>query len=434
MAESGALEYGTVLPSERELADELHLSRNTVKAAYRELRDQGWIETRRGVAPRLRFDARASFAQRLGTWQPTFVADARAELIDLAVGSLEAAPVVKQALMDPASIEPAIAVEGVGFSPDGEPELVDAVVDHLRDDGVSAAPDQIVITSGGQHALSLVIGAVAGQRRAVALESVVYAGMFDSLAHSRAPLVSLPMTADGLDAAESARLIRAASPAIVMVTNFHNPTGALLDADRARQILDAARDVGALIIDDRCPAHLPVGVADPAPALAALDPTAAVATIGSPSKVLWGGLRIGWIHTNATFAAHLRRKRMAIDFGGSPFLQRVTASLLRDHYRATARTVSAATRERAAAVVETVAAASLPWRVRMQDGGLSMWVETPGTDAVRLAERGMRAGVRVMPGAYFATRDGAGDGAVRLACVRPAAQMRQALDRLISVA
>jgi DNA-binding transcriptional MocR family regulator len=301
LAETGAVTTGTRLPSERALAAALNVSRNTVTAAYRQLRDTGWLIGHQGAAPRVGATTRV-----LGN--DTVPADALAELftdeqrprLDLTIASPRPAPAVLDALTRSPVLMPDSATQGGGYYPAGHPVLLQAIAHKLRKDGINAHPEEIVVTNGAQQALTLVAEALHRPRRPAAVEAVTYPGIIDAIRQrGRSQLVTLPVDQDGLRVDAAVRLIRATTPAAAYLTTFQNPTGHSISRTDREMLLAATEATKTPIVEDRVLADLPLnGQAPPTP-LAALRPNAAVTTIGSISKVLWGGLRIGWIHTIA---------------------------------------------------------------------------------------------------------------------------------------
>src|SRR6187551_2913575 len=331
LAEAGSLDHGSRMPSERALAENLHLSRNTVTAAYQQLRDQGWLEVRPGAAPLLGSRSRGVLAlsaqerfQRIltGHYQP---------LVAFNTASPPPAPVVTRAINDPAAFLGGAPVQGNGYAALGDRDLVLAVTDHLRSQGIAAEPDEVVITTGAQQAVWLAVTMLAGPACPVALETITYPGVFDAVAAAGSRPLALPMTRDGLDAAASAKLLRAARSDVAYLTTFHNPTGTALSDDDAAVFLAGAAAGGTTVIDDRTIGELVLDGVERRP-FAALGTDATVITVGGMSKVFWGGLRIGWLHTNATLAAQIRHRRAAMDLGSPAFLQRISARLLREHH------------------------------------------------------------------------------------------------------
>ncbi len=429
LAEAGSLDHGSRMPSERALAQHLHLSRNTVTAAYQQLRDQGWLEVRPGAAPRLGSQSRGVLAlsaqerfQRIltGQYEP---------LVAFNTASPPAAPAVIRAIDHPTEFLGESAVHGNGYAALGERELVIAVTDHLRSQGIPARPDEVVITAGAQQAVWLAVTMLAGPSAPVALETLTYPGVFDAIAAVGSRPIALPMTARGLDAYGAVKLLRASRAAVAYVTTFHNPTGTALAPEDAQEFLSGAKAAGTTVIDDRTIAELTLD-GYVRPPFATLGTGASVITVGGMSKVFWGGLRIGWLHTNATLAAQIRHRRAAIDLGAPAFVQRISARLLREFHDETLAWRLASLRESLAAVHEAVAEHGLGWEFVEPLGGPTLWVRLPEGNAERFAERSTAAGAPVAPGAAFEVMPGAGAQHFRLPFYLPPEDMKLGIKML----
>ncbi|WP_062517687.1 PLP-dependent aminotransferase family protein [Demequina gelatinilytica] len=429
LGESGTLEHGARMPSERALATRLHLSRNTVTAAYQRLRDQGWLEASPGAAPRLGTRSRGVSALTAQDRFSRILVGQEPPLVALNTASPPPAPAVSEALANPEVLLEGRAALGNGYAALGDRDLVLAVTDHLRAQGIPARADEIVITSGAQQALWLAVTTLASPSRPVALEAITYPGIFDAIAAAGSRPFALPMTDEGLDVDGAAKLLRAAEPDLAYLTTFNNPTGTALAEGDAVRLLAAAASSGTTVIDDRTLGELALSGTMPRP-LASLGTGASVVTVGGMSKVFWGGLRIGWLHTNATLAAHLRHRRAAMDLGSPALFQRIGARLLRESFEETLAWRLDALRESLAAVREAIAEAGLDWEAVEPVGGPSLWVRMPGQSAERFAERAERAGVPVVAGAAFSVVPGAGADRFRLPFYLSPEEMRLGIKTL----
>jgi len=217
----------------------------------------------------------------------------------------------------------------------------------------------------------------------------------------------------GLDVTASAKLLRAARPEVAYLSTFQNPTGTALEPEAALAFIAAADECGTTIIDDRIMADLPLdGVKRPP--LAALRPDSCIITIGGLSKVFWGGLRIGWLHTNPTLAAQLRHRKAAMDLGSPSFFQHLATRLITDHYDAVAAWRTEQLRVSLDATVRALAEYAPEWEYELPAGGPSLWVKVPGVNEDRFADRAAAAGAPVAPGSAFEVLPGAGAGRFRL--------------------
>lgn len=423
LAESGSLEYGTRLPSERALADCLHLSRNTVTSAYQLLRDDEWLDVRPGAAPTLGSRSRGLDGMSAQDRFAKILPGERAPIVGLSSACPPAAPVVLEALRDPGDMLDGALLNGNGYAALGDPDLVAAIVDHLRGEGIDARPDEVVVTSGGQQAVWLAVTAIAGPSAPVAVEAVTYPGVFDAIGASGSRTLALPMTPYGLDATASAKLLRAARPDVAYLTTYQNPTGTAMKAEDALRFLAAADECGTTVIDDRIMGDLVLSGEKPPP-LASLSPDSCIITIGGLSKVFWGGMRIGWLHTNATLASQLRHRKAAMDLGSPAFFQRLATAFLRDHYDDVVAWRIGLMRESLDAAAGALAEFAPDWEYCLPDGGASLWVRVPGANEDRFAERAGAAGAPVAPGSAFEVLPGAGASRFRLPFYLPPEDMQ----------
>ncbi|MDN4478224.1 PLP-dependent aminotransferase family protein [Demequina sp. SYSU T00039] len=429
LAEAGSLEHGARMPSERALATRLHLSRNTVTAAYQRLRDQGWLDASPGSAPRLGTRSRGVSALTAQDRFSRILVGQQEPLVALNTASPPPAPVVAEALARPEAFLGGLAAIGNGYAALGDRDLTLAITDHLRASGVPARPDEVVVTAGAQQALWLALTALAGPNTPVALEGVTYPGVFDAIAAAGSRPFALPMTERGLDVDGAVKMLRAALPDVAYVTTFNNPTGTALAEEQAVRLLEAAAASETTVIDDRTIGELALDGRRRRP-FASLGTRASVVTIGGMSKVFWGGLRIGWLHTNATLAAQLRHRRAAMDLGSPAMFQRMGAVLLREHFDAALAWRLDSLRESLAATEAAIGEAGLDWEHVRPAGGPSLWVRMPGVSAERFAERAERAGVPVVAGAAFCVVPGQGSDRFRLPFYLPPEQMRLGIKTL----
>jgi DNA-binding transcriptional MocR family regulator len=416
LAETATVTTGTQLPSERALAATLNVSRNTVTAAYSQLRDSGWLIGHRGAAPRVGATTRVPGDENAP-------ADPLAELfttgqrprLDLTIASPSAAPAVLDALARPQVLLPDSAVHDAGYYPAGHPILLDAIAHKLRRDGIDAHPEEIIVTNGAQQALALTAEALHRPRRPVALEAVTYPGVIDTVRRrGRGQFVALPVGDTGLRVDVAARLIRATTPAAAYLTTFQNPTGCAMSTAEADVLLTAVGSAGTPVVEDRSLADLPLNGQDPPTPLAALGPTTAVVTIGSLSKVFWGGLRIGWIHTNRTLAAHLRTRRRALDLGSPAPMQFLAAWLLQHCHSDTRQWRIRRLQDSLTALTTAISAAGLGWRYQQPAGGPNLWIRLPLPTARAYADRAARDGVPVAAGSTFAITTGIAEEMIRI--------------------
>lgn len=210
----------------------------------------------------------------------------------------------------------------------------------------------------------------------------------------------------------------------------HNPTGAIMPAVR-RQSIAAIADAGKVtVVEDLALADLPLGSAGDRvpPPLSALSP--AVIAVGSASKLLWGGLRVGWIRvTDEPLRSSLIGRKSALNQASSSLSQAITAQLLAaltPDWLSAHRAALTRRRDHLVALIRE----HLPaWMVNPPDAGLSLWVQLPVTSADAFTHAAARHGVTVAPGA-LACVDGRHHNYLRLSFAERPSTLELAAERL----
>jgi DNA-binding transcriptional MocR family regulator len=420
-----ALARGIRLPAERTLAALTGTSRGTVVACFDQLAEAGVLTRRQGagtyVAGRPSWAARPA-AGTVATMLLRRVAEDR-ETIDLSVsapGDLRHLP--------PADPEAAWqSLDGHGLDPAGLPALRAAVARHLTaHQGLPTAPDQLVITAGAQEALWLLSRVLPGTRVLASCPS--YPGLAGALSGTRAELIRVPADPAGEDPNAIARAGRSPGGIAYVMPTGHNPTGTVMPPLR-RQALAAIADAGRVtVVEDLTLADLALGAADgPPPPLAALSTH--VIAVGSVSKVLWGGLRVGWIRVSEPLRSAVIARKSALNLGTAAISQALAAQLLTAVDTAWLGAHRAALTERRD-LLTTLLAEHLPaWRSRPPDAGLSLWTELPLDNADAFTLAAARHGVTVMAGSAACT-DGRHRHFVRLSFAEQPSTLELAVERL----
>ncbi|TYK45482.1 PLP-dependent aminotransferase family protein [Actinomadura decatromicini] len=430
----GRLALRTRLPAERDLAAALGLSRTTVTAAYDRLRDEGYVESRQGAGswtalPPVRMSsAEPRPAPPGGRYGKVHPVPDDPSFIDLGCAT-PGAPAIFDAAVAAAVAELPRYSSGPGYEPAGLPGLREVIADGYTARGVPTRPDQIVVTTGAQHAFTLLTHVLAETGDAVMVERPTYPHALGALRRRGARLVPVGVN-EGWDVELIAGTMRQAAVRMAyLVPDFQNPTGLLMSADDRAALVDAARRADAFLVPDETFADLPHDPGAPrVPPLAAFDSGGRVVTVGSASKLLWGGLRIGWIRATAPLARRLVLAREPFDMA-SPVLDQliVRELLLRvEEVRAERAETLLRGRDALAAALREL----LPdWEFRLPDGGMSLWARIGAPVATALAETAERLGVRVVAGPVFGA-DGVLEDYVRLPYVLPPDTLRVAAERL----
>lgn len=272
-------------------------------------------------------------------------------------------------------------------------------------------PGQVLITTGSQQALDLVAKVLIDPGSPVLVETPTYLGALQAFAPMEPAVEGVAADADGLsvDALET-RLARGGRPRFLYVLpNFQNPTGRTLDEARRQALVATARRHGLPLVEDDPYGDLWFEAPPPAP-LAARWPEGSV-YLGSLSKVLAPGLRLGYVVAPPALFPKLLQAKQAADLHTPGFNQRVAARVLADgfleRHLPQVRALYRAQRDAMLAALQThLGALNVQWS--RPGGGMFLWLRLPpGLDAMALLPRAVERGVAFVPGAAFET--GAGD-------------------------
>lgn len=420
----GRLAVQVRLPSERDLATALGLSRATITAAYDLLRAQDYLTSRSGsgsyVAVPPRNVARPSLIGG-GTYGRS---TPDRDLVDLSCATLPA----------PAELAPVIASIGSqlapyllddGYAPAGLAVLRAAIAARFTARGVPTSVDEVFVTSGALFGLDLLLRLLIDPGDRVLTELPTYPGALDAMRAHGARLLTVPTAATGWQLDQMRTSLRnGAARLAYLVPDYQNPTGALVDDDARRTVFRAARAAGTTVIVDESFVDLGLGGAQAQPQPSArLDPT--VLTVGSLSKLVWGGLRIGWVRAPAETVHRLAALRVAVDMSGSVLDQLIAAELF-EQIDAIAAGRVALLRPRRDALVAALRAKLPDWQFTVPQGGLSLWAQLPEPLSTPLTMLAGQRGVLSVPGPRFGP-DGTLERFLRLPFALPAARLTHAV-------
>lgn len=404
------VEPGRRLPSERQLAAALAVSRTTVVTALDTLRAEGLLESRRGSGTRV---ARHLPPARPEAWAPGMraralyqrIVDGPGELISLTHVSADGLPEIADVVQRVAREDLPALMTRSGYHPRGLPELRAVLADHHTRQGLPTDPEQIVVTTGAHQALALVAELYLRPGTTAVVESPCIAGCLDLMRARGAELRGVPVDDDGMDLGALREVLRARTPDLIYVMPcYHNPLGTLMSESRRRGLAEIAARAEIPVVEDHAYAGLQAA-AEPAPIAAFAPDGVEVVTVGSLTKVAWTGLRIGWLRAPAAIAERASRRKILHDLG-SPLLDQAVAARLVPDLDRLAKARSALLERRLAFLEERLRALLPSWRWRRPIGGSAIWVELPESTAHVLAQIALRHGVELLPDASMA--DGAG--------------------------
>lgn len=416
---------GARVPAERSLAAAVGVSRGTMIACFEHLVAAGVLRRRQGsgtfVVGRPSWASRPAASGVATLLLRRMAADQ--ENIDLSVS----APTDLRHL-PPVDADAAwAALDGAGLDPRGLLRLRAEVARHLTEhQQLPTQPDDLIITSGAQEALWLLGRAVRPHSGVVTTACPTYPGLAGAFAGAGREVVTVPADPAGPDPAAIARTGRAPGSIAFLMPTGHNPAGTVMPAVR-RQSIAAVADAGEItIVEDLALADLTLD-ADPPPPLAALSTR--VVAVGSASKLLWPGLRIGWIRAREPLRTALLARKAGLNLATSEVSQVLAAQLLAavsPGWLAAYRAALVQRRDHLSGLIRSYLPA---WGTRSPQAGMSLWVELPVGSAEAFAHAAARHGVTVAAGGV-ACLDGRHGGHLRLSFAEPPDTLALAVERL----
>jgi GntR family transcriptional regulator/MocR family aminotransferase len=434
----GQLPPGVPIPSSRDMAEQLGVARNTVMLAYQQLNDEGFLVSRQRSGNFVNPDMLAGRAAR-GTparaeaggpsvdWSRRFClhpgsqrsivkpADWQRYEFPFLYGQFDSS-LFPTADWRACCMKTLSVLDIRAWAPDQITRDDESLVQQIRTRvlprrGIWASADELIVTVGAQHALYMVADLLVREGTRVGVEDPGYPDARNILASRTSQIVPLPIDAEGLLVDDRLRRLD-----YVYTTPSHQcPTGVTMPLARRSELLRLAEEADFVVVEDDFESENRFD-GEPFPALKSLDRSQRVIYVGSLSKNLAPGLRIGYVVAAPALVAELRALRRLMLRHPSAFVQRAFALFLAlGHHDAQLRRLAVAQRERCAALLQAMARHAPQCRVVPVQGGGSCWVQLPaGVDATELAARAAEHGVLIEPGDVFFLANPPPAGFVRL--------------------
>jgi GntR family transcriptional regulator / MocR family aminotransferase len=420
----GALDLTRPLPSSRELARELGVSRNTVNTAYLELESEGFVEARprsglfvnRDMLRELRRGLPSSAAAQPVDWSHHLRKAPDAHLPEIAkvrdwhhypypfvAGQVDASSFPRlpwlRALRE--ALEPAHLHDSLRDGVDeDDPMLVAELCRHvLPARGIEADPRQVLVTLGSQQGLDLLANAVVRPGSVVGVENPGYLDARRIFLRAGARLWPIEVDGSGMVPPDDF----GGASVVHLTPSHHSPTNVTLSIARRRRLLSLAATHDLLLVEDDYDSEFRYQ-GSPTPALKALPDSERVVYLGTFSKFLAPGLRLGYLVAAPELVEDLRRHRRYRVRHASGHIQRAMALLIASgQYQRTVRRRRTQLAQRWATLRDALDA-ELPWKVEAPPGGVSIWLPGPlGLDCVELAAAALPRGVVVERGDIYFT-------------------------------
>lgn len=428
---SGEWPVGTRLPSQRELAQNLGVNRSTVVTAMDELTAAGMIEGGRGGGTRVvnrTWGALAStpppdwnayvkagiHRPNLPTVQEINRAEFDPDILRLGTGELSP-DLLPRTGMEELLRDMAERVPELGYGePNGDLSLRKALAARLLALGISVSPSSILIVSGALQALQLISVGLLQPGSTVLLERPSYLYSVSVFQSAGMNLQGIPMDKGGLRHELIAPYAKQYGGALLYtIPTFHNPTGIVMDGSRRARVLEACQSLGLPILEDDVYRDLWLDEPPPAP-LKASDPSGSVLYVGSLSKTLSPGLRIGWIAGPQPVIERLADIKMQTDYGSSALSQGIAAKWLSgglyDEHLERLRSALRIRRQIALRALEEHFGNLAEWS--FPGGGFYIWLKLKKAVAPRkLFDAALKQGILINPGHLY---DREAPGRIRL--------------------
>ncbi|MFL1998670.1 PLP-dependent aminotransferase family protein [Lysinibacillus irui] len=413
------------LPSERSLATALNLNRSTVVNAYGELESMGLIERNRGSGTTISKDIWGTTKKRIPSWNryieagsflPSQIVTQKIrkeavdhKLINLASGELSEELFPKSFLSEITSTR--CFLGSIGYDhPQGNEILRNTITKHVRKyRGIETSPSSILITSGAQQALHLIIQCLLKPGDAIAIEDPSYNYNLPIFKSVGIQIHYLPVNKDGIDPEDIKSLYKKHRIKMIFLNPyFQNPTGYLLNKKKKEAILDISSKLGIPVIEDD-PYSLTAFSGDKISTLKSMDRNGNVLYISSLSKIVASGLRIGWIIGPTSVIERLSDAKQQIDFGHSSYTQWIANDFLESqtfhiHIKGLIKELEKR-RDRIILSLDTYLKDLVEYS--LPQGGIHLWCKIlKNYNEIQLLEESIKRGVIYVPGSTLGSKDG----------------------------
>jgi DNA-binding transcriptional MocR family regulator len=408
---------GARLPSVRAFAKAMHVSASTVVEAYERLAAEGLIRSRPGsgfyvsspLAPLSLSEIGPKLDRAIDPFWVSRQALEDGDLLKPGCGWLPSSwmpeAAIRRALRSLSRSEDRV-LSDYG-TPLGSPQLRQLLSRRMSERGIPAAPDQIILTESGTHAIDLLCRFLIEPGDAVLVDDPCYFNFHALLRAHRAKVVGVPMTPAGPDIEAFGKAIEEHKPRLYITNSaIHNPTGATLSPVVAHRLLKLADRAGLTVIEDDIFADLEH---EPAPRLAAFDGLDRVVHIGSFSKTLSASVRCGFIASKREWIEGLVDLKIATSFAAGRLSSELVLLLLTDgSYRKHLEELRVRLSRAMEATTGRLAILGItPWL--QPRAGLFLWCRLPnGIEAADVARACLADNIVLAPGNAFSLSQNAG--------------------------
>ena len=293
----------------------------------------------------------------------------------------------------------------------GLADLRARIVEQMADDGIGATREQVLVTNGAKHAIDLICRALLDEGDAIVVTRPTYFTAIPIFRSYGVRFIEVSQDRDGLDVGELSTVLAQrdrdglAQPKFIYnVPDFHNPTGVTMSLERRKALIALATERGIRIVEDS-PYRKVRFEGRSIPSLKALDPDDTVFYVGTFSKLMAPGLRVGWTIASTDMIA--RMIQLKSDGGSCPLTQRIIAEFLSSgRLTAHIERVQSTYRENRDAMVAALRRDLPEASFEIPEGGYYVWLTLPDdADCDAITRSAVEGGVTVLPGSKFFARN-----------------------------
>ncbi|MEM6867124.1 MAG: PLP-dependent aminotransferase family protein [Cyanobacteria bacterium P01_F01_bin.3] len=416
LIQSGHLPPDSQLPSIRALAKTVKVNKLTVIEAYSVLEADGLVRAKQGAgyftnAPESVADAigikttsgvptkrkitRQSFNPEQKVILPSGGTNSFPEVYYAAVRSYGQPDVVdfSRGFPQPLGIEDlqriarrAMKESHVFFKPgdpQGDIELRGQICQILIQQGLELSPENLIVTSGSMQALALIADHFLSPGDRVIIEAPTYHGFISVLQQRGAQVIGIPMTSEGMNLALLEQYLQSHNPKLIYtISTLHNPTGITTSVAHRKKLVALAAQYDCLVVEDN--AYEPLSFDTTPPPVKAFDTSDHIIYVGTFSKTLMPGLRVGYMAVTGEHNNALTRRKLLHDFHLSNASQAIVKEYLASgHYRRRLKRIRALHRERRDYMLNLLAfhfPTEVTWT--LPEGGTFLWIQLPDSISV----------------------------------------------------
>ena len=424
------LSDGSKLPPTRKLAHTLKVSRSTIVAAYDELAEEGFIESQVGSGSRVikkenniekfsqpinwsRFSMFSDASLQDSLFKTIFDACSYEDIISFAPGfpARECMPIEELGQIFHQIIRKEGRFVFQRLFTAGYPPLRKILADWMVLEGKSTTPDEVLLSSGSRQGLFLIAQTLLDTGDTVFVESPTYFGSLQLFKAVGAKIVAIPVDKDGMKVDVLERLLARQIPKFIYtLPTFQNPSGAVLSLERRKALLELAYWYQVPIVEDDPYSKLNYERIPPPP-LKVLDKHNHVIYLGTFSKLLFPGLRIGWIVASLPLIDRLNQLKQLVDLHSNSISQLAVCEFCRNEHFDThldrVRKVYSRKRDIMISALKKHCSSHTEWQ--KPEGGYHLWCRLKeGLDSAELLREATLEKVAFIPGMIFnADRTGA---------------------------